>query len=211
MDLPWIKYESSHCHLFKYQLLHPSILPWYWLRLWLYQVHQSLYWRARLVIPLRRFPNSDKLLWHHFPPIFVYIYLLEPANTYTQFAKDNTWAIPKVSRRTWCADNWRRLLLTMAQPNSSSAPPEPKLANSTVPSHVDSEAQSDIEEKQDVQKPPPGPPANWLGDIPDGGLQAWIQVLCGWVLFFNTWGILNTFGGMLRKCSRVSQSSTSKI
>ncbi|CAI6237683.1 unnamed protein product [Periconia digitata] len=29
---------------------------------------------------------------------------------------------------------------------------------------------------------------------PDGGTQAWLQVLGSWMLFFNTWGILNTFG-----------------
>ncbi|GIZ39757.1 hypothetical protein CKM354_000312800 [Cercospora kikuchii] len=29
---------------------------------------------------------------------------------------------------------------------------------------------------------------------PNGGTQAWIQVLCSFLLFFNTWGILNTFG-----------------
>ncbi|RDW56991.1 hypothetical protein BP6252_13944 [Coleophoma cylindrospora] len=28
----------------------------------------------------------------------------------------------------------------------------------------------------------------------DGGLMAWIQVAAGWSIFFNTWGILNTFG-----------------
>jgi hypothetical protein len=27
---------------------------------------------------------------------------------------------------------------------------------------------------------------------PDGGLKAWLQVLGSWMLFFNTWGILNT-------------------
>ncbi|KAH4055415.1 hypothetical protein HBI37_021500 [Parastagonospora nodorum] len=29
---------------------------------------------------------------------------------------------------------------------------------------------------------------------PNGGLKAWLQVLGSWMLFFNTWGILNTFG-----------------
>ena len=29
---------------------------------------------------------------------------------------------------------------------------------------------------------------------PNGGLNAWLQVLGGFMLFFNTWGILNTFG-----------------
>ncbi|KAK5123294.1 hypothetical protein LTR85_002724 [Meristemomyces frigidus] len=38
---------------------------------------------------------------------------------------------------------------------------------------------------------PPGPPG---GPVPNGGTQAWLQVLGSWMLFFNTWGILNTFG-----------------
>ncbi|RMZ17520.1 hypothetical protein D0860_00395 [Hortaea werneckii] len=41
-------------------------------------------------------------------------------------------------------------------------------------------------------KPPqPGPPG---GPPPNGGLTAWLQVVGSWMLFFNTWGILNTFG-----------------
>ena len=30
--------------------------------------------------------------------------------------------------------------------------------------------------------------------VPNGGLQAWLHVLGGFFLFFNTWGILNAFG-----------------
>jgi len=33
----------------------------------------------------------------------------------------------------------------------------------------------------------PGPP-------PDGGLQAWTQVACGWLVIFTTWGWINSFG-----------------
>jgi hypothetical protein len=36
----------------------------------------------------------------------------------------------------------------------------------------------------------PGPPEG----PPDGGLKAWLQVVAGFMLFFNTWGLLNTFG-----------------
>lgn len=45
-------------------------------------------------------------------------------------------------------------------------------------------------EKNPVAKTQPGP----MGVVPNGGLQAWLQVICGFSLFFNTWGILNTFG-----------------
>ncbi|PYI05354.1 MFS general substrate transporter [Aspergillus sclerotiicarbonarius CBS 121057] len=36
----------------------------------------------------------------------------------------------------------------------------------------------------------PGPPS----DIPNGGFMAWYQVLGSFFLFFNCWGIINTFG-----------------
>lgn len=33
-----------------------------------------------------------------------------------------------------------------------------------------------------------------VSQIPDGGLWAWLQVLGGFFLLFNSWGIINTFG-----------------
>jgi hypothetical protein len=44
------------------------------------------------------------------------------------------------------------------------------------------------------QPPPAAPPGDFLGSVPNGGLQAWLQVVAGFALFFNTFGILNTFG-----------------
>lgn len=35
---------------------------------------------------------------------------------------------------------------------------------------------------------------NDLSKIPNGGLRAWLQVLGSFFLFFNTWGVTNTFG-----------------
>ncbi|KAJ1338611.1 MFS transporter MCT family solute carrier family 16 (monocarboxylic acid transporters) member 10 [Microdochium nivale] len=35
--------------------------------------------------------------------------------------------------------------------------------------------------------PEPPPP-------PDGGLKAWTQVACGWLVLFTTWGYANSFG-----------------
>lgn len=43
----------------------------------------------------------------------------------------------------------------------------------------------------DAVKAPPGPPG---GPPPDGGWLAWAQVLSGYFLFFNTWGLVNAFG-----------------
>lgn len=36
--------------------------------------------------------------------------------------------------------------------------------------------------------------ANTVGPPPNGGLLAWLQVLGSFMLFFNSWGLLNTFG-----------------
>jgi hypothetical protein len=35
--------------------------------------------------------------------------------------------------------------------------------------------------------PAAGSPPTSPGPIPNGGLQAWLQVLGAWILFFNTW------------------------
>lgn len=41
---------------------------------------------------------------------------------------------------------------------------------------------------------PPQPTGSAYANQPEGGLVAWLQVLGAWVLFFNTWGAMNTFG-----------------
>lgn len=38
------------------------------------------------------------------------------------------------------------------------------------------------------------PSVNNVKSIPNGGLKAWLQVLGAFFLFFNSWGIINTFG-----------------
>lgn len=38
------------------------------------------------------------------------------------------------------------------------------------------------------------PSVNNVSAIPNGGLRAWLQVLGAFFLFFNSWGIVNTFG-----------------
>lgn len=56
-------------------------------------------------------------------------------------------------------------------------------------------AEAEAGEKRDdvpaTSNEPPGPPG---GHPPDGGFKAWLQVVGAFLLFFNTWGILNTFG-----------------
>lgn len=46
------------------------------------------------------------------------------------------------------------------------------------------EKTKDAEAGIQQQKPPSGPPG---GPPPNGGLTAWLQVLGGFFLFFNTW------------------------
>jgi hypothetical protein len=38
------------------------------------------------------------------------------------------------------------------------------------------------------------PSVHDMSSVPNGGLRAWLQVLGGFFVLFNTWGILNTFG-----------------
>jgi len=46
------------------------------------------------------------------------------------------------------------------------------------------------------QKPSPISP----GPPPDGGLAAWLQVACSWLIFFDVLGILNTYGQFQTIC-----------
>ncbi|GAB7326069.1 hypothetical protein MBLNU13_g10098t1 [Cladosporium sp. NU13] len=63
-------------------------------------------------------------------------------------------------------------------------------ATDQEPCEKTADAEANIPQQQQ-QKPPGGPPG---GPPPNGGTTAWLQVLGGFFLFFNTWGILNTFG-----------------
>ena len=56
----------------------------------------------------------------------------------------------------------------------------------------------------EAEAQPKGPPAGGPpgGPPPNGGLQAWLQVVGSWCLFFNTWGLLNTFGVFSRPCTQ---------
>jgi len=55
-------------------------------------------------------------------------------------------------------------------------------------------AEQDQRLEKGASPEPRKPTANPVSTIPDGGLQAWLHVLAGFMLFFNTWGLLNTFG-----------------
>lgn len=44
------------------------------------------------------------------------------------------------------------------------------------------------------QVPSSKPSVNNIRSVPNGGVKAWLQVLASFFLFFNSWGIVNTFG-----------------
>ncbi|KKY18176.1 putative mfs monocarboxylate [Phaeomoniella chlamydospora] len=85
---------------------------------------------------------------------------------------------------------------------SSEGNKTPSLPSSELGSHSkqeDPEKAALPTKPQQQQTPSPveaaaKPTANDAAAIPDGGFQAWLQVACGFMLFFNTWGLLNTFG-----------------
>ncbi|KAK4554993.1 hypothetical protein LTR86_007759 [Recurvomyces mirabilis] len=64
------------------------------------------------------------------------------------------------------------------------------------PIEATADAEADVTPAKQEAGPPQGGPPGGLpgGPPPNGGLQAWLQVLGAWSLFFNTWGLLNTFG-----------------
>ncbi|KAJ9664228.1 hypothetical protein H2198_000446 [Neophaeococcomyces mojaviensis] len=88
---------------------------------------------------------------------------------------------------------------------SSSVPNHEKPVDTSTP-HTGSQNQTSTaavtngaSEKSDIESPPTQPqkPSGMQAGIPpppNGGLVAWLQVVAGFMLFFNTWGILNTFG-----------------
>lgn len=49
------------------------------------------------------------------------------------------------------------------------------------------------------------------GPPPDGGLQAWIQVVCAWLALANTWGFVNSFGAFQTYYATIISESASNI
>ncbi|KAJ5717689.1 hypothetical protein N7488_003335 [Penicillium malachiteum] len=60
-------------------------------------------------------------------------------------------------------------------------------ASEDIPGHNGIRDPLKVEENAPIPPAAPGPP-------PDGGTVAWLQVAAGFMLFFNTWGMINTFG-----------------
>lgn len=68
-------------------------------------------------------------------------------------------------------------------------PPENNDNTANHSNEADSKDQSDLDKSTKPPEHTGGPPPP-----PNGGLVAWLQVAAGFILFFNTWGMINTFG-----------------
>lgn len=66
--------------------------------------------------------------------------------------------------------------------------PSSEMSSTTGPQQEPYEKTAEAEAGLQQQKPPSGPPG---GPPPNGGLTAWLQVLGGFFLFFNTWVCLD--------------------
>ncbi|EME42369.1 MFS transporter-like protein [Dothistroma septosporum NZE10] len=87
---------------------------------------------------------------------------------------------------------------TSLGPNARTWPTEPSLWMPSAGQHDDKDSSIPSTAKEYLSSAPPesthvpsGPPG---GPPPDGGTTAWLQVLAGYFLFFNTWGLINAFG-----------------
>lgn len=68
-----------------------------------------------------------------------------------------------------------------------SIPPSTEVENGARTAEANLSDNSAEAEKRSTAPDNPSPP-------PNGGLVAWLQVLASFMVFFNTWGVLNTFG-----------------
>ncbi|KAK3343238.1 major facilitator superfamily domain-containing protein [Neurospora tetraspora] len=80
-------------------------------------------------------------------------------------------------------------------PSPSRASSEKSSPLAAQPAATTTAAAPDAEKQQPTTGgPPPGGGWNAGPPPPNGGLAAWLQVASVFFIFFNTWGLLNTFG-----------------
>ncbi|PNS15737.1 hypothetical protein CAC42_4189 [Sphaceloma murrayae] len=70
----------------------------------------------------------------------------------------------------------------------------PSKQNTTAGDIEKVQSRRSVRSKISLKSSAPATSVNDASSIPDGGLQAWLQVLGSFFLFFNHWGIINTFG-----------------
>lgn len=100
---------------------------------------------------------------------------------------------------------------------------QPSLTSSESLQSIDAVAVNQPQEKDHVTENSGGAPLEPVRSahpsvrdpsaIPNGGLWAWLQVLGGFFLLFNTWGIINTFGSYQAyyETNLLKESSSSSI
>ncbi|KAI1080357.1 MFS general substrate transporter [Whalleya microplaca] len=73
--------------------------------------------------------------------------------------------------------------------------------------------EADMEKGGLAQAPPPGPPGFNPADFPDGGLEAWLVVVGGFLALFSTFGLINCVGVFLEYyvTNSLSTYSTSTV
>lgn len=64
----------------------------------------------------------------------------------------------------------------------------------TTPTHTDSPGQTIASSAPAPAPADPPPPAGAPSPPPNGGIVAWLHVVGSFMLYFNTWGIMNAFG-----------------
>ncbi|KAJ9603389.1 hypothetical protein H2200_012167 [Cladophialophora chaetospira] len=69
-------------------------------------------------------------------------------------------------------------------------PEKKKSLNQTESKGLSSEAHDDAPEEREEKVSA----SNGIDTIPDSGMQAWLQVLGAFFLWFNTWGLINAYG-----------------
>lgn len=67
-------------------------------------------------------------------------------------------------------------------------------ADEEVIEKQEAETTKDATDLPPVEKTKSRVSVNNIAAIPNGGLVAWMQVLGAWILFMDSWGIINTFG-----------------
>ncbi|TPX19089.1 uncharacterized protein E0L32_011250 [Thyridium curvatum] len=84
----------------------------------------------------------------------------------------------------------------MSQSSREDSIGQDKKADTDIEPEASVRGSEDVEAAAVPTKPwaaaSPPPPA--LSDVPDGGLDAWLQVLGSWVIMVNTWGLVNSYG-----------------
>jgi MFS family permease len=116
--------------------------------------------------------------------------------SYTSTARSSISAHPEIYRLTNPLDagsSTPRHVFSLDLPTLNAKPSQNFSLFSNASKDERDDAHNDDDEESLVQTPQQKK-GNDASSIPNGGLRAWLQVLGGFFLLFNSWGIINTFG-----------------